>query len=66
VAEARRPAEDRYQLPEGTYRELIVKDRTTKFFKERLTTLRQEWREGPRLHMHDARHGRSSLTGDSS
>ena len=42
MGEARGPAENRYQLPEGTYRELIVKDWTTKFLKERLTTLRQE------------------------
>jgi hypothetical protein len=41
VAEARGPAEDRYQLPEGTYRELIVKDRMTKFLKKRRTTLRK-------------------------
>jgi len=51
VAESHGPAEDRYQLPEGTYRELIVKDRMTKFVKERLTTMRklQELREDPRL-----------------
>jgi hypothetical protein len=36
VAESRSPAEARFQLPEGTYRELIVKDRMTKFLKERL------------------------------
>ena len=41
MAESRGPTEDRYQLPEGTYRELIVKDRTTKFLKKRLTTLRK-------------------------
>jgi hypothetical protein len=51
VAESHGPAEDRYQLPEGTYRELIVKDRMTKFVKERLTTMRklQELREDPQL-----------------
>ena len=34
MGESRGPAEGRYQLPEGTYRELIVKDRMTKFLKE--------------------------------
>ena len=53
MGEAHGPAEDRYQLPEGTYRELIVKDRTTKFLKERLTTLRQELREDPRPYLHE-------------
>jgi hypothetical protein len=53
MEESRGPAEARYQLPEGTYRELIVKARTTKFLKERLTTLRQELREGPRPYMHE-------------
>jgi hypothetical protein len=51
VAESRGPAEDRYQLPEGTYRELIVKDRMTKFLKERLTTMLQELREDPRRYL---------------
>lgn len=37
--ESRGPAEARYQLPEGTYRELIVKDRTTKFLKKQLTAM---------------------------
>ena len=41
MGEARGPAEDRYQLPEGTYRELIVKDRMTKFLEKRHTTLRR-------------------------
>jgi hypothetical protein len=41
MSQARGPAEDRYQLPEGTYRELIVKDRMTKFLKKRRTTLRK-------------------------
>ena len=40
MGEARGPAEGRYQLPEGTYRELIVKDRTTKFLKEQMRELR--------------------------
>jgi hypothetical protein len=53
MTESRDPASARYQLPEGTYRELIVKDRTTKFLKERLTALRQEWREGPRPYLHE-------------
>jgi hypothetical protein len=55
MGEARGPDEDRYQLPEGTYRELIVKDRMTKFLKEQLTTLRQELREGPRPYPHEDR-----------
>jgi hypothetical protein len=42
MGEARGPAEDRYQLPEGTYRELIVKDRTTKFLKEQMRELRED------------------------
>jgi hypothetical protein len=42
MGEARGPAEDRYQLPEGTYRELIVKDRTTKFLKEQVRELRED------------------------
>ena len=41
MGEARGPAEDRYQLPEGTYSELIVKDRMTKFLEKRHTTLRR-------------------------
>ena len=53
MGEERGPAEERYQLPEGTYRELIFKQRTTKFLKERLTTLRQELREGPRPYLHE-------------
>ena len=36
MGEARGPAEGRYQLSEGTYRELIVKDRTTKFLKAQM------------------------------
>jgi hypothetical protein len=40
--EVRDPAEGRYQLPEGTYRELIVKDRTTKFLKEQMRELRED------------------------
>jgi hypothetical protein len=49
VAESRGPAEDRFQLPEGTYRELIVKDRTTKFLKEQM----RELREDPRRYLHE-------------
>ena len=45
---SRGPAEDRFQLPEGTYRELIVKDRMTKFLKERLREHMREEREDPR------------------
>lgn len=41
MAESRGPAEARYQLPEGTYRELIVKDRMTKFLNKRRATLRK-------------------------
>jgi hypothetical protein len=60
MAESRGPAEDRYQLPEGTYRELIVKDRMTKFLKERLTTMRkleelQELRQLPEDKAEEAR-----------
>ena len=42
MAESRGPAEDRFQLPEGTYRELILKDRTTKFLKEQMRELRED------------------------
>jgi len=48
VAESRGPAEDRYQLPEGTYSELIVKARMTKFLKERLREHMRDEREDPR------------------
>jgi hypothetical protein len=54
MGEVRGPAEARYQLPEGTYRELIVKDRMTKFLKERLPRdLRElkERREDARRHL---------------
>jgi hypothetical protein len=53
VAESRGPAEAGYQLPESTYRELIVKDRMTKFLKEQLTTMRKlhALREDPRRHL---------------
>jgi hypothetical protein len=54
LAESRSPAEARYQLPEGTYRELIVKDRMTKFLKERLPRdlrKQQERREDARRHL---------------
>jgi hypothetical protein len=56
MAESRGPAEARYQLPEGTYRELIVKDRTTKFLKKRLTAMRKldELGEDPRRLPEDA------------
>lgn len=55
MAESRGPAEARYQLPEGTYRELIVKDRTTKFLKKRLTSMRKlyELGEDPRRRPED-------------
>ena len=57
MAESRGPAEDRFQLPEGTYRELIVKARMTKFLKKRLTTLRklQELRDLPEDKAEEAR-----------
>lgn len=53
MAESRGPAEAGYQLPEGTYRELIVKDRMTKFLKEQQTTIRKlhALREDPRRHL---------------
>lgn len=53
MAESRGPAEARYQLPEGTYRELIVKDRTSKFLKKRLTTMLYELRKDPRRYLPD-------------
>jgi hypothetical protein len=40
MGEARDPAEERYRLPEGTYRELIVKLRLTMLVKKRLTAMR--------------------------
>jgi hypothetical protein len=51
MGEARGPAEARYQLPEGTYRELIVTDRMTKFLKERLREQMRELREDPRRYL---------------
>ena len=42
MGEARGPADGRYQLSEGTYRELIVKDRTTKFLKAQMRELRED------------------------
>jgi hypothetical protein len=45
MGEARGPAEDRYQLPEGTYRELIFKDRMTKFLKQQMRELREDPRQ---------------------
>jgi hypothetical protein len=51
VAESHSPAEDRYQLPKGTYRELIVKDRVTKFLKKRLREQMRERREDPRRYL---------------
>lgn len=61
MAESRGPAEARYQLPEGTYRELIVKDRMTKFLKERhLTRVRKliELRVARYLHLPRQHHNR--------
>jgi len=55
VAESHGPAEDRYQLPEGTYRELIVKYRMTKFLKKRLRERLRERREDPRPYLHEAK-----------
>ena len=53
MAESRGPAEAGYQLPEGTYRELIVKDRMTNFLKERLREQIRELREDPRPYLHE-------------
>jgi hypothetical protein len=53
LAESRGPAEARYQLPEGTYRELIVKHRMTKFLKKRLRDHMRELREDPRPYLHE-------------
>lgn len=53
MAESRGRAEARYQLPEGTYRELIVKPRTTKFLKERMREWMRELREGPRPYLRE-------------
>lgn len=49
MAASRDPVEPRYQLPEGTYRELIVKPQTTRFLKKRLAAMQQldELREDP-------------------
>ena len=55
MAESHGPAEDRYQLPEGTYRELIVKYRMTKFLKKRLRERLRERREDPRPYLHEAK-----------
>jgi hypothetical protein len=41
MAESRGPAEARYQLPGGTYRELIVKKWVMPFLKKRLTAMRK-------------------------
>lgn len=44
MATSRGPAEPRYpryQLPEGAYRELVVKPRTTKFLKKQLAAMRK-------------------------
>ena len=50
MEEACGPAEDRYRLPKGTYRELTVKFRLTEFVKERFTA-RRELREDPRRYL---------------
>lgn len=55
MAESRIPAASRYQLPDSTYRELVVKKRVMPALKERAVTLLQhykeqtpqEWREDP-------------------
>jgi hypothetical protein len=46
MAASRGQAEPRYQLPEGTYRELVVKPRTTKFLKKRLAAMRKLYELG--------------------
>jgi hypothetical protein len=40
----------RYQLPEGTYRELIEKPRTVKFLKKRLADERNRYEQGADIH----------------
>ena len=41
MAASRGPAEHRYQLPDGTYRELIVKPQTTKSLKKQLAAMQK-------------------------
>lgn len=55
MAESRGPAEARYQLPEGTYRELINKKWTMPFLKKRLAAMRRQHEQGenPRRHLPD-------------
>jgi hypothetical protein len=43
-------AEPRYQLPKGTYRELIVKPRTMKFLKNQLAARRERYELGEDAH----------------
>jgi len=50
MAESRGQAEPRYQLPKGTYRELIVKPRTTKFLKRRFIAMRKRHELGEDIH----------------
>lgn len=45
MAEPRDPAGTRYRLPEGTYRELVVKKRVMPVLKERAVTLFQQYKE---------------------
>lgn len=45
MAESRGPAASRYQLPEGTYRELVVKKRVMPLLKERAVTLLRHYKE---------------------
>jgi hypothetical protein len=53
VAESRSPVEARFELPEGTYRELIVKERVGKLLKEQLAKYLREMRGNPRNYHDD-------------
>jgi hypothetical protein len=46
MAESRGPAVARYQLPEGTYRELINKKWVMPFLKKRLAAMREQYELG--------------------
>ena len=50
MAESHGQAEPRYQLPKGTYRELIVKPRTMKFLKKQLAAGRKRYELGADIH----------------
>ena len=53
MAESRGPAGARYQLPEGTYRELINKKWVMPFLKKRLAAMRRQYElgEDPRRYL---------------